>query len=403
MAANLETVEAALSASRKILFLLNRSDVESTQGRILRLINGLADGKNCIDVLVHNHELHKEVENYFINLQAVNVIIQKGKSVYWEPQRRDDFVKIFIQQNMDMLIPGTDLPYWKTAAFDDFRGHISSHVYCNIDSNYDQIIMSIPSADDPLASEADIMATTVLFHAREMGIKTVGLQIYPAEQCPRIYMNMLDSIIVRSDTEKKHYLDNGCEQNKIRIMSDKYDNYCIDTIEDTYKNMIYDEQIKFEKKSLSILVLNHAKYRAQMKQAIDVIAELSIEKTVSFAKSGYEIRDLSEDDIFNDLIRPSLDKLKSTYYIVDASALAKMLMMCDVVIASTYIAPLIFANRYKKTAIIFNPTRCVDETREGIIYSGQEATLKQALVEAYQLKLHTDSFAELLAECANGS
>lgn len=398
MSANLNTLPDGLLANKKVLFLLNQSDVESTQGRILRLLKQLAQGQYRIDILVHNHELHEKIKPYFDNLGSVQLLMQKAKPVYWLPQRRDDFVKIFIMQHMDMLIPGTDLPYWKTAAFDDFRGHISSHVFSNIGSDYDLILMSIPSADDPMASEADIMATTVLFHAHEHKIKTLGLQLFPAEQCPRIYLNMLDGILVRSEHEKSYYLKQGCQADKVKVVSDPYDNYCIDTIEDTYKNMIYDEQIHFEKNSLSILVLNHAKYRAQMRQAIDVIAALSCKKVVSFAKAGYEIRDLSEDDIFNDLIKPSLDKLNDTYYIVDASAMAKMLMMSDVVIASTHIAPLVFATRYHKTAIIFNPTRCVDDKKNGIIYSGSNDSLARTLLEAYQQKSQSHTMAELLLE-----
>jgi len=398
MAVSREEISQNLALKRKVLFVLNNGDIASTQGRILRLIFHLSKAEFLIDVMVHNQEIFDQVNESFTGNEFVTIIFQKGVSVYWEPQRRDDFVKIFINQVADIVIPGTDLPYWKTAAFDDFRGHISSHVYSDIATDYDLVLMPVPSSDEPPASDADILTTTVLFHAREHGIKIVGLQIYPAQQCPRIYMNMLDTIIVRSEIEYDHYIQEGLDQSRIKVLADSKDNYCIDTIEDTYKNMIYDPQIEITHDTLFILILNHAKYRSQMKQAIDVIASLEIKTCVCFAKSGYEIRDLTEDQIFDELIKPSLEKLNNPYYIIEADSMAKMLIMCDVLITSTYISPQKFAAGYDKGAIIYNPIKCLDQVTDGINYCGNSQALEKRLLCEYDKKKAKSTIDEIVKE-----
>jgi len=398
MAVRKQDIEQSLARKKKLLIVLNKGDMLSTQCRVLRLIFHITKANYLVDVMVHNQELFDQIEENFAENEHVTVLFEKGEPVYWEPQRRDDFVKIFINQVSDIVIPGTDLPYWKTAAFDDFRGHISSHVFRDIESDYDLIILSVPSGDEPLATEADILSTTVLFHARECGIKVVGLQIFPAQQCPRIYMKMLDHIIIRNEIEKRHYIEQGYDPKNLTILSDRKDNYCVDTIEDTYKNMMFDRDIDIASNTLSILVLNHAKYRTQMKQAIDVICSLDIEKSVCFAKAGYEIRDLSEDQIFDDLIKPSLEKLGDTYYIIDSTALAKMLMICDVIITSTYISPVKFASGYGKGAIVYNPIKCVDREENGIQYCGDPEQLKKFLLTQYENKCSRTSISQILGE-----
>jgi len=398
MAVSREEIELSLAKRKKLLVVLNDGDLISTQKRILRLVYHLTKANFQIDVMVHSEEVFDQVEESFAENDRVKVLYQKAKSLYWQPQRRDDFVKIFINQVSNIVIPGTELPYWKTAAFDDFRGHISAHVFDDIKKDYELVAISVPSNEEAMVPEADVLSTSVLFQAKEAGIKLVGLQIYPAQHCPRVYMNMLDYIVVRNEAEKEHYINEGFNPNNLRIPSDIKDNYCLDVIEDTYKNLMFDREIEVAEDELSILILNHARYRSQMKEAIDMLAEMDIKKCVCFAKAGYEIRELSEEDIFDELIKPSLEKLKSNYYIIDNKALAKMLMMFDVVISSTYTSPVRFAASYGKGAIVYNPIKCSDSVYEGIKFCGEADSLKEKLYELYEKKCSQKSIGRIFED-----
>ncbi len=384
-------------AGKRILFPLARIDVEATQGRVLGLAARLASKGAQVDVMSHHLDTVERAKKRLENIDNVRVIHNTSRPVHWTPQRRDDIVRAFIKDNMDLLIPGTDMPYWKSAAFDDFRGHVSAHTFDPLDKNYDLIMLPIPSMDESAALEADVLVSNCFFHAKENAIPVLGLQVYPALQSPRIYFRLLNHILVRSDTEAEVYRAGGVPPQRLHILGDERDTYCLDTIEDVYKNLLFDDQIKVEKNELFIVITNHSRYRAQVIETIKAIAKLPFPTVVCFVKVQFEVRDLHEDQIVDELIKPHLDKLGS-HYISEIRSIGKLSMLCDVSITTTYVTPLLFAAQYGKGAVVYNPIRAFAGRQDGIEFITHEEELRRYLTEQYALKQTRSNVVDIVAE-----
>lgn len=383
-----------VSAARRVLMVAARVDVDATQGRYLWLVRRLAEAGYAVDVMTHAEEVEQRAREQLNSVANVKVIRNKAKQVYWPPHRRDDIVKTFIKQNSDLIVPGTDLPYWKTAAYDDFRGHVSSYTFDPLDPDYDLVMASFPSVDEPPAMEADVLLSTALFHAREHGIPLAGIQIYPARQCPRNYQRLFDHLIVRNEDERNYYVHSGIAPESLWVLSDPRDNYAVTTIEDTYRNFMYDESLPSRKEELGIVIVNNARFRAQVIQAITAIGECPFAKTLCFVKLKYEIREISEDQIFDELVKPHLDALGREYYIADITSVPKLAMVFDVMIATTFIAPLTFARNYGKGAVVFNPLRVHAGEEQGVSLLSRTRDLKEYLTTLYASKQRTTGIVD---------
>ena len=382
---------------KRILFPLARIDVDATQQRVLHLAATLAGMGAHIDVMSHHKETVERANKLLAKFETVRVIHNTSKQVYWTPQRRDDIVRAFIKDNMDLRIPGTDLPYWKSAAFDDFRGHVSAHTFDPLSKDYDLLMVPIPSMDESPALEADVLLSNCIFHAKENGIPILGLQIYPALQSPRIYYRLLNHILARSDAEADVYRRADIPAERVYILGDQRDIYCLATIEDVYKNLLFDDRIKVEKNELFIMITNHSRYRAQIIEVIKAIGKLPFPAVVCFVKVQFEVRDLHEDQIFDELIKPHLDKL-GKYYMGEITAIGKLSMLCDVSITTTYVTPLLFAAQYGKEAIVYNPIRAHAGHQDGIQFITREDELRRRLTDEYARKQARNTIAGIVAE-----
>jgi len=382
---------------KRILFPLARIDVEATQGRVFGLAARLASKGAHVDVMSHHEDTVERAKKRLANLENVRVIHNTSRPVHWTPQRRDDIVRAFIKDNMDLRIPGTDMPYWKSAAFDDFRGHVSAHTFDPLAKDYDLIMLPIPSMDESPALEADVLVSNCFFHAKENSIPVLGLQIYPALQSPRIYYRLLNHILVRSEVEADVYRRGGVPSERLYVLGDDRDCYCLNAIEDVYKNLLFDEKIKVEKNELFIVITNHSRYRAQVIETIKAIAKLPFPAVVCFVKVQFEVRDLHEDQIFDELIKPHLDKL-GKYYMSDITAIGKLSMLCDVSIATTYVTPLLFAAQYGKGAVVYNPIRAHAGRQDGIEFITREDALRHHLTAEYARKQARANVIDIVGE-----
>jgi hypothetical protein len=383
-------------AGKRILFLIGEREFISVQERLFHIPSKLAKAGFLVDVVTYNKEIFEKAESFFKNSVNINKILLQSTPLVWSPQQRDDFVRIYIKHTYDLFIPGTDLKYWKTSAFDDFRGHIASHAFSGLESGYDLLIMPLPSFDEPPSTECDVFYSTFIFYAKERKIPVAGLQIYPVIHTPLIYKKFLDYFIVKEDFEKEYYHKSGIENNKIFVLDALEDNYCLSTIEDIYRNLVFDEQINIGKDEIGILIVNHPKYRPQIKEALEALSQLNIKKSVFFLQRGYDVRELSEEKIIEEIIKPSLERVGGRYYVVKEGALVKLLMLCDVIIATTYIIPLSFAAKYNKLAIVFNPLKYAITLEEGVSFLNDKKTLIKAIAAHFSEKQKYNSIVDIV-------
>ncbi|BCB96080.1 hypothetical protein JZK55_10020 [Dissulfurispira thermophila] len=381
---------------KKILFLVGDKEFASVQERLFHIPSKLAKNGFLVDVVTYNEDVYEKAKVFFKGVDNINPILLKSTPLIWSPQQRDDFVRIYIRHTFDLFIPGTDLKYWKTSAFDDFRGHIASHSFSGIEMDYNLLLMPIPSFDEPPSIVCDVFYTTFIFHAKEKGIPVAGLQIYPVLHTPVLYMKIMDYFIVRALFEKEHYERNGVEGSKIFILDMPYENYCISTIEDTYKNLMFDKQFDIQDDEIAILIVNHAKYRQQINEVLQALSKIDIKKTLFFYKRGYHVRELSEDEIIEEIIKPYLERVGGKHYIVHEGSIAKLIMLCDVIIATTYIVPLTFAAQYQKVAVVYNPLKKAATFEDGVSFLNDSNTLRHIVKERFFKKKSYNSIDEIV-------
>lgn len=377
---------AGNARAKRILFPIGEREFVSVQERLLYIPLKLAKKGFVIDVVTYNEEIYEKTRSFFKNAANVNPIFLKSAPLVWSPQQRDDFVRIYIKHTFDLLIPGTDMKYWKTSAFDDFRGHIAPYSFSVRGDDYNLLMMPLPSFDEPPLTECDVFYSTLVFYAKEKGIPIAGLQIYPVLHTPLLYRKIMDYLIVKEEFEKEYYRKCGVEGDKIFVLNAPEDNYCLSTIEDIYKNLMFDEQISIGADEVTVLIVNHPKYRPQINEVLEALSKLNIKKSVFFLKRGYDVRELSEEQIIEEIIRPAIERVGGKYYIVQEGALVKLLMLCDVIIATTYIIPLNFAVKYNKTAIVYNHLKSEGMFEDGVSFLNNRNALIKAVLASHDKK-----------------
>ncbi len=224
---------------KKLLFPVSERDYFATSARICHLLKDLS--KNFIvEVLTISNEVYDDINEKLgstsSNIHA-RIIAEEWLPVTYE--LRDKLTKSFVRYTYDMVVPGTDLKLWKTTAFDDFWGQISGYSFPEIAGiDADMLLFPLMNYDEPIPDKVDVFYTTLLFDAKEAGIKVAGYQVYPVVESGLLMAGLMDALIVRQEYEKQFYVIKGIAQEKIWVLTDSRDIYALTTIEDVYKNYL---------------------------------------------------------------------------------------------------------------------------------------------------------------------
>jgi len=383
-------------ANTRILFPVGRRESLATEKRLLKYPKRLAEYGYTVDILVNDDKTKEASTELYSNKKGINIIRAKNEERFWTMVQRDSFAKSFIKLYHDIVVPGTDFKFWKQVAFDDFLWHVSSHVYPRITEEYDLIIFPIPSFSEPPIASDDVFYSNVIFYAKENNVPIVGLQIYPIYDIPPIFTGIIDFFIVKEEYEKNYYKDLGISDEKIHIIEEISDNYCIATVEEPYKNLIFQGNISLAKDCLGIIIMNNSKNRTQIHAIIETLATLNIKKSVFFAFLNYTVKQLHENDVFDDLIAPVLRNKIGKYHRVEAGSTIKALMSCDVIIATSYVLPLSFAGEYGKTGIVYNPLKEEIPHIKDVTFTHTTDALAETVMKQYFKKQRTKNLADIV-------
>jgi hypothetical protein len=211
---------------------------------------------------------------------------------------------------------------------------------------------------------------------------------------------MLDHYLVREDYEKDYYVQCGISPEHITVIDDIKDNYSISTIQDSYKALALDDSLDVPRDHIGIMVVNHGKNRAQLYEIIEAIGELDLPKSVFFVFLQYAVKELHEQDIFNDLTRPVLEREIKNFYTVDTGAMIKALMLCDVVVSTNYIVPLSFAGKYGKMGIVYNPLKEEILNYNDVSFTSSIKDLKEEIMNQYERKQNVATIPDVIKEIA---
>ncbi len=383
---------------RSILFPMSEKEYLSSQKRIAELIKKMTEAFR-VEVWTASQTVYEDLKEGLKACPNLKLKCLKPAYLPLTFDFRDNASKIFSRYAKGITIPGTDLEIWKTAAFDDLWGHYSTCSFPEIKKiEADMVLLPLQSWEDLPLDETDVLYTSIALLAKEGGKKIVGYQLHPVFNVFKLMPRLMDGIIVRADFERQFYIDMGIAPAKVFCLSDPKDIYALSTIEDAYKNHLYNDQIPVRPDELSVVVLNHAKLRPQMREIFDLIAESKIPVVLSLVKRDFFVKDLSEDEIIKDAYFPAIKKIACPFYLVEVDSMVPTAMVSDVVISPAYVTPLEFAARYEKASWVYNPC---DEKRSpvnGVRFIDQPEDFVAALKKVYGEKQKRLGMNDLLQE-----
>lgn len=385
------------AVKNRLLFAVGEREVAATSFRLLQYPIRLASLGYKVDVMTYGKGMNEQLDKTYSNVPGINIITIEPEDRFWTMRQRDGFAKTFIKHYSDVIIPDTDMRYWKASAFDDFLWHVSRNTMPRIEGEYDAVFLPVPSAFERPKEVCDVFYTNVVYYCKQNNVPLVGMQLYPVPDLPPIYLNIPDYWIVDEPLKGQYFVEQGINRNRVLHIDDFRDNYCISCIDDPYKALAMDYVVPIPKDTLAIAVLNHPANRVQLREIIEVLGRFKHKKTVMYMFVGMSVRELSEKDVFEDLIAPELRKHVGNYYTVEQEGILRTMMSCDAVISTNYITPLSFMSSYGKTSVIYNPLRQKSDYVQGVTYVDSREELQQQLDGAWRRKKATTDLADALA------
>ncbi len=386
---------------KKLLFPVSERDYFATSGRICHLMKDLS-GHFIVEVLTISKEVHDDINKKLgstsFNIHARKIVKESLPVTY---DFRDELAKKFVRYTYDMLVPGTDLKLWKPIAFDDFWGHISGYSFPEIAGiDADMVLFPLMNYDEAISEDVDVFYTTLLFDAKEAGIKVAGYQVYPVVESGLLMAGLMDTIIVRKEYEKQFYIKKGIAPEKIRVLTDSRDIYSLSTIEDVYKNCLYNSnsQMAIDRSELGVVVFNHSRFRPQLREVFRVITETGIPVVLFLVRRKFVIREFTEDKIIEGVFLKDLMKIKGRFYVVEPGSVVPVIMISDVVISPSYISPLEFAARNGKDTWIYSPMNTPMPDDDGVTFIKSPADLARSLKRTYKKKRETVGMTDIINE-----
>ncbi len=371
---------------QRILFPIGERDYSCCQKRMVHLIKSIGS-EFKIEVVTQSKEVYEDIESKTEKCANVSARLLEMKFLPLTFDYRDNLSKIFVQYTEDLYIPSTNLKMWKTAAFDDFWGHISGCTYPAMKSvDADMVMLPLLSYDDIPYEEMDVLYTSIAYMAKDMGKKVIGYQLFPVFNGFKLMPKIMDGIIVRHEYERQFYIEMGIPEEKLYLLNHQRDIYSLSTIEETYKNYMYNEDIEIKQSELGVVVLNHAKFRPQIKEIFQVLREAKVPLVLCLVKREFAIKDLVEDDIIKDMFLDDVEKIGCPFYLVKGQSLVPITMLADVLITPTFVTPLEFAVRYGKKAWVYNPYDAMRSDVDGVRFINKAKDLSESLQAAYKEK-----------------
>lgn len=387
---------------KKILFPIGEREFFATGERLANLVLRITDASYRVDIVTYKDYLADKLKQKFEGNRLVTVSLLSPEFRFWTMAQRDNFAKDFIKLNYDIITPGTDMKFWKQVAFDDFLWHVSASVFPAITEHYDLVLFPIPSLEE-YNGPGDIFSTNILFYAKDNNVPVTAIQVFPIYDIPPIFPRLMDYFIVKEEYEKEYLKGAGVKEERIFVLTDIKDSYCISTVEDPYKNMIFEEQVYPDKDTMSIVVVNHSRNRLQICQILEAIGELNIKKLVFFCFLNFAVKELHEKDVFKDMIEPCLKKNIKHYATVEAGGLIKALMISDMIVATSYIVPLTFAQRYNKTGVVYNPLKKEFPYIKNVSFTATKDALKDYILKQYSKKQSLLTITDIIRSILHGS
>lgn len=379
---------------KKVLFVLGDNELQATNGRLVYIARSLADRGYQVDIMGCTETVATYVSGIYKDNASVRVILAGSQMLPIE--HTVSLVNTYVKLCYDMVIPHTDLKFYKVTAFDDFRGHLADFIFPGIDvTPYRAVLLPLPSVESPPLPETDIFLSTLCFHAKEKGIPLVGVQLFPLAQTPPVIMRSLDYLIVKDKRELLRLDEYRVDREKTFLLNYDKEVYYLDTTDDRYRDFTLESSISIPKNELAVLLINHHRLRFCVKEVLEVMGSLDIPRTLFFMKRKFVVRELTEEDVFKEFYLDDIKSFKFRTYVLDPDNKGAFIMLCDAIVSPAHLSTLDFAAEYGKLAVIYNPLSEENVHNEDIVCVNGKESLKKALLDLYARKQSCLGYADI--------
>lgn len=384
------------SEKPRILFAMGEREINATSTRLLRYPKYLASMGYQVDVMAYDAEVKGQLDEIYAESDGVTPLLLQQDDRFWTMRQRDGFAKTFIKLYQDVPLPGTDIPFWKLVAFDDFLWHVSRTIQEPLKGKYQAVFMPIPSAFERPRDALDVFYTNAVYYCKQRGVPLVGIQIYPVTDVPAIYVNVPDYWLVEDAGKARFFVDQGIAPERVFHVDGLRDGYCISTVDDHFLSLLVKDELQVSKGTLAVAIVNHPSNRLQIKEIIETLGNIKQRKAVFFAFVGMNVREITERELFDDMILPVIQEHADEFYLVEDGGIMRALMLSDVIVSTSYILPLSFSPKYGKTSVVYNPLREPSPYVEGVTFATDRSALERAYREAWRRKQMETRLADVM-------
>jgi hypothetical protein len=386
----------------RILLPASENELQATGGRLLYIARSLLLNGHQVDVMTYSPSVFNYAKDLYKNTPGMRAILTGAKSMNFE--HVTSMVNTYIKLTYNLMLPQTDLKLYKVTAFDDFRGHLVNFSYPDIDlTPYQMVILPLPSLEMPPLADNDIFITTVCFHARGKKIPIIGIHVFPVTQTAPIYLKTIDYVIIKKEWETRYLEEYGFDLKRTYTLTYGPDEYFTSPIEDRYQDSVLNPPVYIPKEELAVMIINHPRLRFCVKEILEVVGPLEIPKTVFFQKRKFVIRELSEEDLIDEMYSSDIKKIKGRHMMVESDNKGNVLLNADVIISPSYLSTLEFTSRYGKLPIVYNPLIEKHSLQPGVTYVRSKGELRNTLISAYENKKRQVSVLDVVEAVRKGS
>jgi len=326
---------------KKILFLISDKEVTLTGARIFQLLPDLTKDYE-VTVATNEPAILRHIKPDLPNYKG---IVCKPQEAVWNMKQRDKFAKKFISSFHDIKFPNTDMPMWKAEAFDDYLWNVSQYIYPQVEGQFDLVLAPTPSLEEPPGHLVDEFFTAQYFKVKEQKIPIMGYEVLPIQFLPLLHNYLFDYFAVKSNSSVNHLKNNGIESSKIFECTYPFDNYCIDSVEDTFKHFLF-KATKPKRNEFNITVMNHVRLRDELKAVFKILGSLEIPVNVNFGLINYAVKEIHEIEILRDVMIPEFQKHIKKMTMFELPEATSVLISSDCFVTCAYMTLYRWCDKY---------------------------------------------------------
>lgn len=332
---NGELTGMARSARPRVLFAVGDAECSYTENQIWRLAKRLqTQGEWEVTCVTSDDTMRKAAADH--GVQSL-VMPQTPRQAKWDEQLA--MVNELISKTSDIVIPGTQLPFCRPIALDEFRGSMLLFgAQPNLGLNVDLVIVPLMCVDNN-SLKASGLYTTITAQARVQRIPVLGLEVSPLGNRNTMSQLPAEYYAVKSHWSKNFLVKEGmATPERITILSAEECALLRPGV-DSYVEAYFDKEalarhvLGLKEDQFIVLIPHHVAFIWEMRQILRALALLPEPTTVVVQANPQAIRrHLTEPELVARVYEPEIKRLH--HFVINTQAgVGLMAQIADLVIA----------------------------------------------------------------------